>query len=168
MQRTAHEHLNSETVSGPATDTLTLPFELRQRSRLLARLDSGVELALMLPRGRVLRGGDRVRGHDGAIIEVRAAAEAVSTVRSSDAQALARVAYHLGNRHVALEVGIDFVRFLRDHVLDDMVRSIGLEVAHEMSPFEPEGGAYGAHAHGAHAHGDAHAHGSHDDAADPR
>lgn len=148
----------SEIVTDPSavpSATLTLPFELRQKSRLLAKLDNGEPIALLLPRGRMLRGGDRVRAPNGAVIEVRAAEEPCSEARSSDAVLLARAAYHLGNRHLPLQVGAGFVRYLQDHVLDDMVRAIGLQVVHANAPFEPEGGAYGGgvHAHGGHSHG---------------
>jgi len=138
-----------------ASDTLTLPFELRQKSRLRARLDDGEEVALLLPRGRVLRGGDVLRATDGRAVLVRAAAERVSTATASDAVALARAAYHLGNRHMPLQVGAGFLRYQADHVLDDMVRGLGLVVTSEDAPFEPEAGAYGEHeyAHGGHGHG---------------
>lgn len=137
--------------------TLTLPFEQRQRSRLRVRLSDGREAALLLPRGSVLRGGDALRLSDGRTLTVVAASESVSTVRSEDARALCRAAYHLGNRHVPLEVGSDYLRYLHDHVLDGMVRELGLSVRQEEAPFEPESGAYGRHTH-AHAHGHAHAH----------
>jgi len=88
--------------------TLTLPFELRQKSRLRVRLDSGEDVALSLPRGRVLRGGDLLRADDGTVVLVRAAAEEVSTVTAEDAAALARAAYHLGNRHVPVQVDQGF------------------------------------------------------------
>ena len=140
---------------GPATARLTLPFELRQRSRLLAALDSGEEVGLIMPRGTVLRGGDRLQSSDGRLVEVVAAPEELSVVRSSDARQLARAAYHLGNRHVALQITADSVRYQHDHVLDDMLRGMGLAVSVELLPFEPEAGAYAS----AHAHGDAHAHG---------
>lgn len=129
--------------------TLTLPFELRQRSRLRARLDDAREVALMLPRGTVLRHGDLLRADDGAIIAVRAAAEAVSVARTTDALTFARACYHLGNRHVPLQIAGDGLCYLRDHVLDRMVQGLGLTVVHELQPFEPEAGAYSAHAHGA-------------------
>ncbi len=148
---------------------MTLPFELRKKSRMRAILDSGAEAAVVLERGRILRSGDLLRASNGSIVEVRAAAEAVSTVRSRDILSLMRGAYHLGNRHVPLQVGDGFLRYQRDHVLDDMVRQLGLEVAAEMAPFEPEPGAYGgghghsdghghSHSHGAHAHHHPHDH----------
>lgn len=130
-------------------DTLTLPFELRQKSRLRARLDSGDEVALFLPRGRVLRDGDLLLCEDGLVVRVCAAPEEVSTAEADSPHALARAAYHLGNRHVPLQVGAGFVRYQRDHVLDEMVRGLGLRVRPERVAFEPEGGAYADHSHAA-------------------
>src|SRR5262245_53112460 len=103
----------------PHRDTLTLPFELRQKSRLRVRLDSGQDAAVVLPRGGVLLDGDLLRADDGTVVRVRAAVEEVSTASASDATALLRAAYHLGNRHVAVQIGTGFVRYLHDHVLDD-------------------------------------------------
>jgi urease accessory protein len=131
----------------PAGERLVLPFELRQKSRLRATTESGAELALLLPRGTVLRDGDRLRAANGMVIEVRAAAEAVSTARSDDTTLFARVCYHLGNRHVPLQVGAGWLRYLVDHVLDRMVAELGLAVTHERAPFEPEAGAYHQHGH---------------------
>ncbi|MBK8964163.1 MAG: urease accessory protein UreE [Candidatus Competibacteraceae bacterium] len=141
------------TDASPAQLTLTLPFELRQKSRLRARLDSGEDVGLFLPRGTVLRDGDRLRATCGRVVEVRAAPEAVSTARTDDALRLARAAYHLGNRHVALQVGAGWLRYLHDHVLDRMIEELGLTVSAERAPFEPEAGAYGGDHHG---HGHAH------------
>ncbi len=135
--------------------TITLSFQQRQKSRQRARLDNGEEAALVLPRGSRLRDGDLLRAEDGRVIAVRAATEAVSTVRTDDPTLLARAAYHLGNRHVALEIGAGSVRYLEDHVLDAMVETLGLRIERERRPFEPETGAYsGGHAHEAsHGHG---------------
>jgi len=137
----------------PAQATLTLPFELRQKSRLRTRLDSGEEVGLFLPRGTVLRHGDRLRAVNGLVVEVRAAPETVSTARAADSLLLARAAHHLGNRHVALQIGSGWLRYLHDHVLDGMVRELGLTVFCEQAPFEPEAGAYGGgHHHHEHEH----------------
>lgn len=130
-----------------ASEQLVLPFELRQKSRLRATTSSGAELALLLPRGTVLRHGDRLRAVNGLIIEVQAAPEAVTTARSDDHALFARACYHLGNRHVPLQVGEGWLRYLADHVLDRMVADLGLQVVHEQAPFEPEGGAYHSHPH---------------------
>jgi urease accessory protein len=135
-----------------AATTLTLPFELRQKSRLRVTLDDGRAAGLMLDRGQVLRGGDCLRAQDGTVIAVRAAPEAVSTLTHADPLELARAAYHLGNRHVSLQVGKGWLRYLHDHVLDDMVRAMGLHVTRESTPFEPEAGAYHGHGH-SHGHG---------------
>jgi urease accessory protein len=133
---------------------LVLPFELRARSRFRARLVSGEEVGVLLARGQILRGGDRLLADDGRIVEVASAPESVSTVHARDARLLARVAYHLGNRHVALQIGEDWLRYSHDHVLDDMVRGLGGELTVEQAPFEPEAGAYHGHSHGGHAHGE--------------
>src|SRR5690606_25658243 len=124
--------------------------------RQRAVLASGREVAIVLRRGSVLRGGDVLRSRTGESITVVAAPEELSTVYCRDARRLARLAYHLGNRHVALEVGDGWVRYARDHVLDDRVRHLGSEAVHETAPFEPEAGAYaGGHTHagnGSHHH----------------
>ncbi len=136
-----------------AAERLPLPFELRCKSRLRARLASGEEVGLFLARGTVLRAGDRLLGNDGRVVEVVAVPEAVMEARAGDAPLLARAAYHLGNRHVPVQVGAGFLRFGRDHVLGEMVRGLGLAVSEIEAPFEPESGAYGGHGGHAHPHG---------------
>jgi urease accessory protein len=142
----------------PSDAQLVLPFELRSRSRFRARLVSGEEVGVILERGQVLRGGDLLQASDGRVVQIAAAPESVSSVRSSDPQQLARAAYHLGNRHVRLQIGDGWLRYRHDHVLDDMVQGLGLAVAVEEAPFEPEAGAYrvAGHAHEHHGH---HSHG---------
>jgi len=135
----------------PAQARLILPFELRQKSRLLSKLDTGEEVGLVLDRGVFMRGGDCLLASDGRVIEVVAADEQVSVVTASDPWQLARAAYHLGNRHVSLQVGSGWLRYLHDHVLDDMVRGLGFQVSIHQVPFEPEGGAY-SHSGNAHHH----------------
>ena len=145
--------------SAPVADRLTLPFHARQKARQRVTLASGREAGLKLPRGTLLRGGDCLLASEGTLIEVQAEAEPVSTVRTDDPQQLARAAYHLGNRHVPVEVGAGWVRYGADHVLDDMLVGLGLAPVAELAPFEPEGGAY---AHGEpqdRAHGHEHGHG---------
>jgi urease accessory protein len=144
-------------ASHAPSDTLTLPFELRQKSRLVAALESGRQIALALPRGHVLRGGALLLAEDGSVIGVRAADEELSVVRSSDPGALVRAAYHLGNRHVALQIEDGALCYLHDHVLDEMLRGLGLEPRVEQRPFEPEAGAYGRGGHH-HEHGVEHHH----------
>ena len=141
-----------------ASTTLTLPFDLRQKSRLRVTLDDGREAGLMLTRGHILRGDDCLRATDGTIISIMAADEAVTTVTHNNTNELARAAYHLGNRHVSLQVGDGWLRYLADHVLDKMVTSLGFTIQHEQASFEPESGAYHSHG-GSHNHNhDHHAH----------
>ena len=145
------------TARRPADVELVLPFQLRTKSRLRTALSNGEEVGIVLNRGSVLRDGDLLLADDGRVVKVIAAPERVSTVSSTDALALVRAAYHLGNRHVALQIDAQRLRYLHDHVLDEMVRGLGLQVIVEEVPFEPEAGAYGGHSHlaphAAHAHG---------------
>jgi urease accessory protein len=158
----------------PATPAgvLTMRFEDRRRSRLRARLDDGREAALLLPRGTILRDGDRLRDADaGIVVTVRAAAQKLSHVRVDDGLLLARAAYHLGNRHVPVQLGPGWLAYEHDHVLDAMVAELGLTADVRVAPFEPEAGGYrhaavaegegsqGAHrSHGGRGHGHGHGH----------
>jgi urease accessory protein len=135
---------------------LVLPFAERSKSRLRAVLDDGTEVGLFLERGSVLRQGDLLLADDGRVVQVQAAPESVSTVHTEDGLMLARASYHLGNRHVALQIGPGWLRYIHDHVLDDMLRGFGLAVVVEQAPFEPEAGAYVA---ASHAHTHSHSHG---------
>lgn len=135
-------------VSGQAQHALELTYELRTRSRLLTRSVDGVELGLFLPRGRVLQQGDRLLANDGSTVVIQAAPEPLTRVQCEDALLLARGAYHLGNRHVALEVQRGELRYLRDHVLTGMLKGLGLEPEDIVAPFNPESGAYHGHTHG--------------------
>jgi urease accessory protein len=137
--------------SAAAQARLVLPFDLRQKSRLRTTLESGEDVALLLSRGEILRGGDLLRAADGRVVEIVAAPENVLHVECATPQALARAAYHLGNRHVPVQVENGFLRLAKDHVLEDMLRGLGLMVSHLVAPFEPEAGAYGGghHHHGA-------------------
>ncbi|MDA8254482.1 MAG: urease accessory protein UreE [Betaproteobacteria bacterium] len=142
-------------VDSVAGDRLVLAFETRSKSRLRARLASGEECGLFLPRGTVMRGGDKLLAGDGRIAEVVAAVESLMEAASADPLQLARAAYHLGNRHVAVQILPGRLRFARDHVLGEMLRGLGLPVVEVDAAFEPESGAYGAHAgHGHSADGE--------------
>ncbi|NRF29558.1 urease accessory protein UreE [Vibrio coralliilyticus] len=131
---------------------LSLPIDSRIKSRLKVELDDGREAGLFLPRGHILRGGEQLKSQCGMVVEVKAAPEKVSTVYCSDLHLLTRVAYHLGNRHVPLQVEFGWVRYQHDHVLDEMVEGLGAKVTTEKAPFEPESGAYGGRSGGHHKH----------------
>ena len=132
--------------------TLKLPFDARQKSRLKTRLASGEEVGLMLARGSVMRGGDVVKTTDGRQVEIVAAKERLLHI---DSDYVARVAYHLGNRHVPVQVGGGFLRLAADHVLGAMLENLGAKISAIEAPFEPEAGAYagGHHQHDEMGHG---------------
>ena len=132
-------------------ETLALGYEDRRRSRLRARLSSGEEVALMLARGTVLQDGDLLVAADGRLIRVEAQAESVLEVTHQDKAVLLRIAYHLGNRHVPVQLGINRLLLGVDPVLADMARQLDGHVAEVHCAFEPESGAYG----GGHRHGHA-------------
>ena len=121
---------------------LSMPFEKRQKTRQKTALDSGLVIGLMLPRGTLIRGGDLLIAESGKFIRVSSKPEWVSCVQSTDPNNLAKVAYHLGNRHVWVQIGDGWLSYLLDHVLDHMVEGLGEEPVHELRPFEPEAGAY--------------------------
>lgn len=143
--------INAQTNHTP-DGFLSLPIDSRIKSRLKVTLDDGRDAGLFLRRGHILRGGEQLTSQCGLVIEVRAAPEKVSTVYCKDAHLLTRVAYHLGNRHVPLQVEQGWVRYQHDHVLDEMVEGLGAIVTTETAPFEPEGGAYGGRSGGHHHH----------------
>ena len=126
-----------------------LPYDQRKKSRFKAVANCGAEVGMILPRGHILRHGTLLKNETGEVAIVLAALEKVSTARTADPVQLAKAAYHLGNRHVPLQVGEGWVRYQHDHVLDDMVKGLGLQVEVEEQTFEPEDGAY---SHGGHHH----------------
>ena len=150
------------TDSKPST-SLTLVKDQREKSRLKVTLDNGKEGGLFFEKGTSFQDGDLILSTDGeTLVEIKAAAETVSSVRCDDPLMLAKACYHLGNRHIALQIMSSELRYQHDHVLDEMVRGLGLEVVTEQVPFEPESGAYSGGGHHHHSHDDhSHSH-SHD------
>ena len=150
--------------------TVQLDWDVRQKSRFDAIDSQGRQIGVFLPRGTAVRGGDVLVAEDGSLIRVIAAPQPVLVVRACAAHGspfdLLRAAYHLGNRHVALELQPDHLKLEPDHVLADMLRQQHLIVSEANLAFEPEGGAYGAggtggHGHGGHDHGRDHGHDHH-------
>lgn len=126
-----------------ASGTIRLSFDARSRSRLTGATEDGREVTILLSRGTVMRGGDKLATADGIVIEVAADIEPLLEVRVSDPALLARAAYHLGNRHVAVQVLEGGLRVADDAVLGRLLSGLGLEPIRVEAPFEPEGGAYG-------------------------
>jgi len=148
--KTSMMHLTERiAVSGHVDDTLELPFDLRQKSRLRVKLMSGQEAALFLSRGIILRGGDLLKSEEGKVVQVIAAQEPVYNVIAPSTRDLMCAAYHLGNRHVPLQIGDGWLRLEQDYVLKEMLLGLGMQIAETAAPFEPEAGAYG----GGHRHG---------------
>ncbi len=135
--------------------TVELDWDVRQKSRFDATDSAGRALGVFLPRGTTVRGGDALVAEDGSIVVVKAAAQPLLVVRPcaehGSAFDLLRAAYHLGNRHVQLELQADHLKLEPDHVLAEMLRAMHLIVSEEVAAFEPEAGAY-APAAGAHEH----------------
>ncbi|EKK0847576.1 urease accessory protein UreE [Escherichia coli] len=147
-------------VETPAqtTASVTLPVDMRVKSRIKVPLNDGRQAGLLLPRGLLLRDGDILSNENGdEFIKVIAADEAVSVVRCADPFMLAKACWHLGNRHVPLQIMPGELRYHHDHVLDDMLRQFGLDVDFAHLPFEPEAGAYASKSH-AHNHDQEHSH----------
>jgi urease accessory protein len=140
--------------------TVSLDWDTRQKSRFDAQDSQDRTLGVFLPRGTVVRGGDVLVAEDGSLVRVEATPQAVMRVQTCAEHGapidLLRAAYHLGNRHVQLQVAQDHLALEPDHVLADMLRQMHLIVTESEAPFEPESGAYAAGGHG-HAHGHAHA-----------
>ena len=129
---------------------LILPFEKRQKSRLRTRLSNGEEAGVFLERGEILRDGDLLAAEDGRVVRVRAQSEPVVDILCDTTRQLVRVAYHLGNRHVPLQIGDGWLRIADDAVLRKMAEGLGAIVVPRDAPFEPEPGAYsGDHRHDA-------------------
>ena len=139
--------------------SVELDWDVRKKSRFDATDSAGRQLGVFLPRGTLVRGGDVLVGEDGSLVVVHAAPQPVLVVRHCPDHGvpfdLLRAAYHLGNRHVQLELTPDHLKLEPDHVLADMLRQMHLIVTEANQAFEPEGGAYAA---GGHAHGQAHEH----------
>ncbi|MBD2451742.1 urease accessory protein UreE [Nostoc sp. FACHB-152] len=128
--------------------TLALTAEERTRSRHRFETEDGQVVFLRLSRGTVLRDGDILQDEtDGSVIRIVAKPEPVITVFASTPLLLMRAAYHLGNRHVPVEITPGYLRLSPDSVLSTMLEHLGLEIKEEVAPFQPELGAYGHHSH---------------------
>jgi urease accessory protein len=144
-------------------DTLTLDHEARHRRRVALTADGGLSFLLDLDKASVLDDGDAMKLEDGRLVQVKAAPEKLVEIRTENPLRLMKVAWHIGNRHVAAEITADAIYIAHDHVLLEMVRGLGATASIVERPFRPERGAY--HEHGpdcGHDHGHAHGHGGHD------
>ena len=142
--------------------SIMLDWDVRQKSRFESTDSAGRQVGVFLQRGQVVRGGDVLVGEDGSLLKVLAAPQAVLRITHCSQHGtpfdLTRAAYHLGNRHVPIELQADHLKIEPDHVLADMLRAMHLIVHEVQDSFEPENGAYGEHGGGHHHHGDDHGH----------
>jgi len=142
--------------------SITLDWDVRQKSRFESTDSAERQVGVFLQRGQVVRGGDVLVGEDGSLLKVQAAPQAVLRITHCSEHGtpfdLTRAAYHLGNRHVPIELQTDHLKIEPDHVLADMLRAMHLIVHEVQDSFEPENGAYGEHGGGHHHHGDDHGH----------
>jgi urease accessory protein len=142
--------------------SITLDWDTRQKSRFDATDSASRALGVFLPRGAVVRGGDVLVAEDGSLVRVQAAPQAVLRITACTEHGspfdLTRAAYHLGNRHVPIELHPDHLKIEPDHVLADMLRAMHMTVLAVSEPFEPENGAYGDHGASSHGHGHEHGH----------
>jgi len=130
-----------------AEGTLTLDFDTRHRRRIRMTADQGEDILLDLPKAVAMADGDGLQLEDGRWLRVQAAAELIIEVRHKDPNQLARLAWHLGNRHLPTEIRNQALRIRPDHVIEDMLRGFGADLVKVHVPFQPEGGAYGSHGH---------------------
>lgn len=140
----------------PVSATVVVDYEKRDRGRLRLTSTDGEEVRLFLERGKPLIVGEYLKATDGKIVRVEGAVEAVAHASCDDWNTFAKACYHLGNRHVKVEVGDCWLRIKPDHVLEDMLHQLGLMVSHEDAVFVPESGAYAGGHH--HHHDDHHSH----------
>ena len=150
-------------------DTVTLDREARYRRRIAMESDRGHKFLLDLPEATYLEHGDALELSNGALVKVQAAPEDLLEIHAHDPLALARIAWHIGNRHTPAEISEHAIYIKPDHVLAEMVEGLGAHVHQVRRPFEPEGGAYGSkgplqkgHHHGGHDHAHDHDHRHHD------
>jgi urease accessory protein len=142
IHRTAG-HWPKEKTAG----TLTLDFDARHRRRIRLTADQGEDVLLDLPKAVAMSDGDGLQLDDGRWLEVHAATESIVEVRHTNSHEFARLAWHLGNRHLPTEIRDDVLRIRPDHVIEDMLRGFGADLVRVQVPFQPEGGAYGGNGH---------------------
>jgi urease accessory protein len=144
---------------GKAVDSVLIDYDRRHRRRILLHTEGGRDILLDLPQAVRLRHGDGLALEDGGIVAVQARPEQLAEIHAHDQGELVRIAWHLGNRHLPVQLLGDRIRIRTDHVIEEMVELLGGHVEHVQAPFDPEAGAYaGGHAHDddddhAHPHG---------------
>jgi urease accessory protein len=167
MLRAVEYRSASEWPSEQAADSLTLDYDNRHRRRIRLKTDAGADLLLDLPKAVAMAHGDGLKLEDGCWLRVNAAPEALIEIGCDESTRLARIAWHIGNRHCPAQIVDAAIRIRPDHVMEAMVAGLGGAMTRLEAPFQPEGGAYAAQGHGGHRqshhHGHGHGHHSHDE-----
>jgi len=136
---------------------VVLTFHERTKGRLRIMTEEGMDAGIQIERGQILNDGQMIASENGEVLEVLAKAESVSVATAESALLFARACYHVGNRHAEVQIGTHELIYLHDHVMDEMLRQLGLSVSAQKLPFQPEYGAYFAGGH-SHSHDDEHSH----------
>jgi urease accessory protein len=147
MRRAAEVKTTGSWTPAAAIDHVVLAADERHRRRVMLTGERGTTFLLDLPHAVALKDGDGLVLDDGAIVRVAAKLEPLIEISAASANELARLAWHIGNRHTGVEVVGDKLRIQRDHVLEEMLRGLGARLAPVEAPFNPEHGAYGHHHH---------------------
>ena len=142
-----------------AAGTLTLDFDGRHRRRIRLTADQGENVLLDLPNAVAMADGDGLQLDDGRWLKIQAAPELVVEIRHQDFHQLVRLAWHLGNRHLPMEIRDQVLHIRPDHVIEDMLHRLGADLVKVQTPFQPEGAAYGDHGHDHNHTHDGHHHG---------
>jgi urease accessory protein len=152
--RVTHIHSQGTWDCAAARDSVLIDYDRRHRRRILLTTQSGAEILLDMPHAVRLRDGDGLQLEDNSLVQVIARAEALLDIHTHDRSELVRIAWHLGNRHLPLQLHDGHIRIRADHVIAEMVRGLGGHVAEIVAPFDPEDGAYtqGASSPGGHHH----------------
>jgi urease accessory protein len=151
---------------GSAIDSITLDAHERHRRRIVLSGERGTKFLLDLPQATALHDGDGLVLDDGAMVRIVGRPEPLVEIAAADAHELARLAWHIGNRHIDVEIIGERLRIRRDHVIEEMLRGLGARLLPVDAPFNPEHGAYDYHGHEhshGHSHGHSHHHHDHDD-----
>jgi urease accessory protein len=147
MQRAREVKTASHWDGANAVDQVTLDADDRHRRRIVLTGERGTAFLLDLPQATALRDGDGLVLDDGAIVRVVSRPEPLIEIAAADSRELARLAWHIGNRHIDVQIVGDRLRIRRDHVIEDMLRGLGARLSPVEAPFDPEHGAYGHHHH---------------------
>lgn len=167
MQRAISIVRRAHVAEARIVDTVVLDHEGRNRRRVRLKGVHGLDFLLDLERPAGLEDGDALVLEDGSLVRVVAGPQELVEIRAEDARALARLAWHIGNRHTPAEIGPDFIAIERDHVLEVMIVGLGGTIFPVVRPFRPERGAYdlgdggGHHHHHDHEDDDHHHHPHH-------